>query len=79
MNAVLAILTIKNCVLLNSVQGFIKIKTWLLILFICLLYSQLYTVEPRYSEPERKMKNGSLYREFVKSKIENNREFLLKY
>ena len=37
------------------------------------------TVDSRYNEPRRKTKNSSLYREFVKSKIEKNLEFLLKY
>ena len=38
-----------------------------------------YTVDSRYNEPRRKTKSSSLYREFVKSKIEKNLEFLLKY
>ena len=37
------------------------------------------TVDSRYNEPQRKTKNSSLYREFVKLKIEKNLEFLLKY
>ena len=37
------------------------------------------TVDSQYNEPRRKTKNSSLYREFVKSKIEKNLEFLLKY
>ena len=44
---------------------------------ICI--SNINTVDSRYNEPRREMKNSSLYREFVKSKIEKNREFLLKY
>ena len=33
------------------------------------------TVDSRYNEPRREMKISSLYREFVKSKMEKNREF----
>ena len=43
------------------------------------MYIYIYTVDSRYNEPRRKTKNSSLYREFVKSKIEKNLEFLLKY
>ena len=35
--------------------------------------------DSRYNEPQREMKNSSLYREFVKSKIEKNWEVLVKY
>ena len=36
-------------------------------------------VDSRYNQPQMKMKNNSLYREFVKSEIEKIREFLLLY
>ena len=39
----------------------------------------LSTVDSRCNEPRREMNNSSLYREFVNSEIEKNREFLLKY
>ena len=45
----------------------------------CLLIYKFSTVDSQYNEPRREMKNSLLYREFVKSKTEKNREFLLKY
>ena len=36
----LMILTVKNCVFLNSVQEFIEIKTWLLLTFFVCLHNQ---------------------------------------
>ena len=46
---------------------------------VVLMSNPQHTVDSRYNEPRRKTKNSSLYREFVKSKIEKNLELLLKY
>ena len=38
-------------------------------IYVC-IYIYVYTVDSRYNEPRREMKISSLYREFVKSKME---------
>ena len=40
----LMMLTGKNCVLLNSVQGFIEIEAWLLLTFFIYLCNQLSSI-----------------------------------
>ena len=42
----LAILTGKNFVILNSVQEFIEIKVWLLLSFFVCLHNQLKSIHP---------------------------------
>ena len=45
----------------------------------CNRVSFLIKLQAVCNEPRREIKNSSLYQEFIKSKIEKTREFLLKY
>ena len=56
---------------IHGLQSFMCINRWNLC--IC-IYVYGYTVECKYSERLRETENSSLYREFVKSNIENIRE-----